>query len=176
MYRQIKKSGSKEERAPSAKSRASKLQSSKSDSGYSGTGLEVSIATASAIDCVIEEEKPPKGSPKPSSRNDQGRSSVDSTSSSSGSSEKGRIEIQVKKSEDKNVLDLKQREALKKQIAERKKSASEKSEKRTAAKKKGVDEDGSARRSAENGERIVVTEEKRPTPSAGKPKSSRTEV
>ena len=153
----------------------SKSQSSKSDSGYSGSGLEASIATASAIDCVIEEEKPSKKPPKPSSRNEPERTSVDSASSSSGSSEKGRSEVYVKKSEEKNVVDLKQRELIKKQMAERKKSAGEKLGNRNAVRQKGVDEDDSTKKSAENGERVM--EEKRPLPSVGKSRTpARTEV
>lgn len=160
------KGGSKEDRTPSAKSRVSKSQSSKSDSGYSGSGLEASIATASAIDCVIEAEEPSKKSPKPSSRNEPERSSVDSTSSSSGSSEKGRTEVHVRKSEEKNVVDLKQREVIKKQMAERRKTAGEKLGNRNAVRQKDVDEDDSTKKSAENGERLM--EEKRPLPSVGK--------
>lgn len=171
---QKSKGGSKEERTPSVKSGVSKSQPSKSDSGYSGSGLNVSIATASAIECVIDEEKPPQNSPKPSSRNEPERSSVESVSSSSGSSEgKGRTEIHVKKSED-----WKQREVIKKQMAERKKSASEKLSNRKAAKQKVVDEDedNSVRRSAENGEKGPVKEEKRPLPSVSKSRTPRTEV
>ena len=169
---QKSKGGSKEERTPSVKSGVSKSQSSKSDSGYSGSGLNVSVATASAIECVIDEEKPPQNSPKPSSRNEPERSSVESVSSSSGSSEgKGRTEIHVKKSED-----LKQREVIKKQMAERKKSAREKLSNKNAAKQKVVDEDNSVRRSAENGEKGPVKEEKKPLPSVSKSRIPRTEV
>ena len=169
---QKSKGGSKEERTPGVKSGVSKSQSSKSDSGYSGSGLNVSIATASAIECVVDEEKPPQNSPKPSSRNDPERSSVESVSSSSGSSEgKGRTEIHVKKSED-----LKQREVIKKQMAERKKSAGEKLSNRSSAKQKVVDEENSVRRSAENGEKGPVKEEKRPLPSVSKSRTPRTEV
>ena len=64
---------------------------------------------------------------------------------------------------------------IKKQMAERKKSASEKSN-RNAARQKGVEENDSAKRSAENSERLVVMEEKRPLPSAGKPRTPRIEV
>jgi len=168
---QKSKGGSKEERTPGVKSGVSKSQSSKSDSGYSGSGLNVSITTASAIECVIDEEKPPQNSPKPSSRNEPERSSVESVSSSSGSSEgKGRTEIHVKKSED-----LKQREVIKKQMAERK-SAGEKLSNRSAAKQKVVDEENSVRRSAENGEKGPVKEEKRPLPSVSKSRTPRTEV
>ncbi|KAJ7388825.1 Serine/threonine-protein kinase Nek4 [Desmophyllum pertusum] len=49
----------------------------------------------SAVDCVLEDEKPAKKSPKPSSRNEQERSSVDSTSSSSGSSPRARRRYKV---------------------------------------------------------------------------------
>ena len=169
---QKSKGGSKEERTPGVKSGVSKSQSSKSDSGYSGSGLNVAIATASAIECVIDEEKPPQNSPKPSSRNEPERSSVESVSSSSGSSEgKGRTEIHVKKSED-----LKQREVIKKQMAERKKSAGEKLSNRSSAKQKVVDEENSVRRSAENGEKGPVKEEKRPLPSVSKSRTPRTEV
>ena len=55
---------------------------------------------------------------------------------------------------------------IKKQMAERKKSASEKSN-RNAARQKGVEENDSAKRSAE---------EKRPLPGAGKPRTPRIEV
>lgn len=169
---QKSKGGSKEERTPIVKSGVSKSQSSKSDSGYSGSGLNVSVATASAIECVIDEEKPPQNSPKPSSRNEPERSSVESVSSSSGSWEgKGRTEIHVKKSED-----LKQREVIKKQMAERKKSAREKLSNKNAAKQKVVDEDNSVRRSAENGEKGPVKEEKKPLPSVSKSRTPRTEV
>lgn len=171
--RQKKKSVSKEERTPSAKSRALKPQTSKSDSGYSGSGLEASVATASAIDCIIDEGKPPKPSRKPSSRSDQERSSIDSASSSSGSSEKGPTEVAVKQPEEKNAVDLKQREMIKKQMAERKKVASEKASNRpSSAKKKVVEEDKSSRKSAENGKIPVLREEKRPMP---KPRTPRTE-
>lgn len=160
------KGGSKEERTPSVKS-----------AGYPGSGLNVSIATASAIECVIDEEKPSQNSPKPSSRNEPERSSVESVSSSSGSSEgKGRTEIHVKISEDKNVIDLKQREVIKKQMSERKKSASEKLSNRNAAKQKVFHEDDSVRRSAKNGEKVPVKEEKRPLPSVSKSRTPRTEV
>ena len=147
---------------------------SKSDSGYSGSGLEASIATASAIDCVLDEEKPPKKSPKISARNDQERLSVDSCSSSSGSSGKGQTEVHIKKAEEKNVVDSKQREVIKKQMAERKKSAGEKLSNRSAAKQRGVDD--TAKKSAETSEKLAVNEEKRPLPSAVKLRTPRTEV
>ena len=177
LFRQKQKTSSKGERASSAKSKSSESRTSKSDSGYSGSGLEASVATISAVDCVIEDEKPAKKSPKPLSRNDQGRSSVDSASSSSGSSEKGNTEIDVKKIEDKNSVDLKQKEAIKKQMAERKKSAgSEKTGSRQAAKQRGVDENVSVRKSAEDVKKAGVVEEKRPLPSAGKLKTPKEEV
>ena len=130
------------------------------------------------MDCVIEDEKPAKKSAKPSSRNDQGRSSVDSTSSSSGSSEKGKTEVNVKKIEERNAVDMKQKEAIKKQMAERKKSAgSEKTGNRQAAKQRGVgDEDISVRRSAEDVKKTVAGEERRPLPSAVKSKTPKAEV
>lgn len=129
------------------------------------------------MDCIIEDEKPAKKSPKPSSRNDQERSSVDSTSSSSGSSEKGKTEVNVKKIEERNVVDLKQKEAIKKQMAERKKSAgSEKTGNRQAAKQRGVEHDISVRRSAEDVKKTVAGEEKRPLPSAVKSKTPKAEV
>ena len=131
----------------------------------------------SAVDCVIEDEKPAKKPHKPLSRNEQERSSVDSTSSSSGSSEKGKTEVNVKKIEEKNAVDLKQKEAIKKQMAERKKSAgSEKTGNRQAAKQRGVDEDVSVRRSAEDVKKAGAFEEKRPLPSAGKLKTPKAEV
>ena len=130
------------------------------------------------MDCVIEDEKPAKKSPKPPSRNDQGRSSVDSTSSSSGSSEKGKTEVNVKKIEERNVVDMKQKEAIKKQMAERKKSAgSEKTCNRQAAKQRSVgDEDISVRRSAEDVKKTAAGEERRPLPSAVKSKTPKAEV
>lgn len=176
LFRQKQKTSSKGERASSAKSKSSESRTSKSDSGYSGSGLEASVATISAVDCIIEDEKPAKKSPKLLSRNNQGRSSVDSASSSSGSSEKGNTEMDVKKIEEKNSVDSKQKEAIKKQMAERKKSAgSEKTGSRRAAKQRGVDEDSSVRRSAEDVKAGAV-EEKRPLPSAGKLKTPKAEV
>ena len=161
----------------SAKSKSSSSQSSKSDSGYGGSRLEASIATISAVDCVIDDEKPAKKSPKPSSRNDQERSSVDSTSSSSGSSEKGRTEVNVKKTEEKNAVDLKQRELIRKQMAERKKSAgSEKTSNKQAVKQRGVEGDISVRKSAEDVKKAAAMEEKRLLPSPGKSKTPKAEV
>ena len=108
-------------------------------------------------------------------RNDQERSSIHvDSSSSSGSSGKGQTEVPVKKCEEKNVVDLKQQEVIKKQVAERKKSAGAKSSDKSATKQKGVDD--SAKKSAENCERVAVNEEKRPLPSAVKPRTPRTEV
>ena len=129
------------------------------------------------MDCVIEDENLEKKSPKPSSRNDRERSSVDSTSSSSGSSEKGKTEVNVKKIEEKNAVDLKQKEAIKKQMAERKKSAgSEKTGNRQAAKQRGEDEDISVRRSAEDVKKAAAGDEKRPLPGAVKSKTPKAEV
>jgi len=102
---------------------------------------------------------------------------VDSTSSSSGSSEKGKTEVNVKKIEEKNVVDLKQKEAIKKQMAKRKKSAgSEKTSNRQAAKQRGVDEDISVRRSAEDVKKAAADDEKRPLPSAVESKTPKAEV
>ena len=169
LFRQKQRTSSKGERISSAKSKSSDSRTSKSDSGYSGSGLEASIATISGVDCVIEDEQPAKKSPKPSSRNDQGRSSVDSTSSSSGSSEKGKTEVNVKKIEERNEVDLKQKEAIKKQMAERKKSAgSERTGNRQAA--------SSVRRSSEDVKKTAAGEEKRPLPSVVKSKTPKAEV
>lgn len=174
--RQKQKTVSKQERVSSAKSKSSSSQSSKSDSGYGGSRLEAAIATISAVDCVIDDEKPAKKSPKPSSRNDQERSSVDSTSSSSGSSEKGRTEVNVKKTEEKNAVDLKQRELIRKQMAERKKSAgSEKTSNKQAVKQRGVEGDISVRKSAEDVKKAAAMEEKRLLPSPGKSKTPKAE-
>ena len=82
--------------------------------------------------------------------------------------------MQVKKPEEKNIVDSKQREVIKKQMAERKKSAGEKLSNRSAAKQKGVDD--SAKKSAETSEKLAVNEEKRPLPSAVKHRTPRTEV
>lgn len=80
----------------------------------------------------------------------------------------------VKQPEEKNAVDLKQREMIKKQMAERKKVASEKASNRpSSVKKKVVEEDKSSRKSAENGKIPVLREEKRPMP---KPRTPRTEV
>ena len=129
------------------------------------------------MDCVIEDKRPAKESAKPSSRNDQERSCVDSTNSSSGSSEKGKTEVNVKKSEERNVVDSKQKEAIKKQMAERKKSTgSEKTGNRQAAKQRGVDENISVRRSAEDVKKAAAADEKRPFPSAVKSKTPKAEV
>ena len=64
---------------------------------------------------------------------------------------------------------MKQREVIKRQMTERKKSASEKSN-RNAARQKGVEENDSAKRSA------AVMEKKRPLLSVGKPRTPRIEV
>jgi len=102
---------------------------------------------------------------------------VDSTSSSSGSSEKGKTDVNVKKVEERNAVDLKQKEAIKKQMTERKKSAgSEKAGNRQAAKQRGVDETISVRRSAEDGKKAAAGDEKRPLPSAVKSKTPKAEV
>lgn len=155
--RQKKKTGSKE-RIPSAKSRETQSQSSKSDSGNSGSGLEGSIATASAIDCIIEEEKLPK-----QARNNKERSFTDSSSSSSGYSEKGQTEVHVEKSKGKNAIELKQREMIKKQLSERKRSASEKSSNASVSKQKAA-------------EKLVEDiEEKRPLPVVAKARTPRAE-
>lgn len=155
--RQKKKTGSKE-RIPSAKSRETQSQSSKSDSGNSGSGLEGSIATASAIDCIIEEEKLPK-----QARNNKERSFTDSSSSSSGYSEKGQTEVNVEKSKGKNAIELKQREMIKKQLSERKRSASEKSNNASVSKQKVA-------------EKLVEDiEEKRPLPVVAKARTPRAE-
>lgn len=155
--RQKKKTGSKE-RIPSAKSRETQSQSSKSDSGNSGSGLEGSIATASAIDCIIEEEKLPK-----QARNNKERSFTDSSSSSSGYSEKGQTEVNVEKSKGKNAIELKQREMIKKQLSERKRSASEKSSNASVSKQKAA-------------EKLVEDiEEKRPLPVVAKARTPRAE-
>lgn len=155
--RQKKKTGSKE-RIPSAKSRETQSQSSKSDSGNSGSGLEGSIATASAIDCIIEEEKLPK-----QARNNKERSFTDSSSSSSGYSEKGQTEVHVEKSKGKNAIELKQREMIKKQLSERKRSASEKSSNASVSKQKVA-------------EKLVEDiEEKRPLPVVTKARTPRAE-
>lgn len=155
--RQKKKTGSKE-RIPSAKSRETQSQSSKSDSGNSGSGLEGSIATASAIDCIIEEEKLPK-----QARNNKERSFTDSSSSSSGYSEKGQTEVNVEKSKGKNAIELKQREMIKKQLSERKRSASEKSSNASVSKQKVA-------------EKLVEDiEEKRPLPVVAKARTPRAE-
>lgn len=155
--RQKKKTGSKE-RIPSAKSRETQSQSSKSDSGNSGSGLEGSIATASAIDCIIEEEKLPK-----QARNNKERSFTDSSSSSSGYSEKGQTEVNVEKSKGKNAIELKQREMIKKQLSERKRSASEKSSNASVSKQKVA-------------EKLVEDiEEKRPLPVVTKARTPRAE-
>lgn len=155
--RQKKKTGSKE-RIPSAKSRETQSQSSKSDSGNSGSGLEGSIATASAIDCIIEEEKLPK-----QARNNKERSFTDSSSSSSGYSEKGQTEVHVEKSKGKNAIELKQREMIKKQLSERKRSASEKSSNASVSKQKVA-------------EKLVEDiEEKRPLPVVAKARTPRAE-
>ena len=66
--------------------------------------------------------------------------------------------MEVRKPEEKNVVDSKQREVIKKQMKERKKSAGEKLSNRSAAKQKGVD--NSAKKSAENSERLAIMEEK----------------
>lgn len=158
LCRQKKKTGSKE-RIPSAKSRETQSQSSKSDSGNSGSGLEGSIATASAIDCIIEEEKLPK-----QARNNKERSFTDSSSSSSGYSEKGQTEVNVEKSKGKNAIELKQREMIKKQLSERKRSASEKSNNASVSKQKVA-------------EKLVEDiEEKRPLPVVAKARTPRAEV
>lgn len=158
LCRQKKKTGSKE-RIPSAKSRETQSQSSKSDSGNSGSGLEGSIATASAIDCIIEEEKLPK-----QARNNKERSFTDSSSSSSGYSEKGQTEVNVEKSKGKNAIELKQREMIKKQLSERKRSASEKSSNASVSKQKVA-------------EKLVEDiEEKRPLPVVAKARTPRAEV
>lgn len=155
--RQKKKTGSKE-RIPSAKSRETQSQSSKSDSGNSGSGLEGSIATASAIDCIIEEEKLPK-----QARNNKERSFTDSSSSSSGYSEKGQTEVHVEKSKGKNAIELKQREMIKKQLSERKRSAGEKSSNASVSKQKAA-------------EKLVEDiEEKRPLPVVAKARTPRAE-
>lgn len=155
--RQKKKTGSKE-RIPSAKSRETQSQSSKSDSGNSGSGLEGSIATASAIDCIIEEEKLPK-----QARNNKERSFTDSSSSSSGYSEKGQTEVNVEKSKGKNAIELKQREMIKKQLSERKRSAGEKSSNASVSKQKAA-------------EKLVEDiEEKRPLPVVAKARTPRAE-
>lgn len=155
--RQKKKTGSKE-RIPSAKSRETQSQSSKSDSGNSGSGLEGSIATASAIDCIIEEEKLPK-----QARNNKERSFTDSSSSSSGYSEKGQTEVNVEKSKGKNAIELKQREMIKKQLSERKRSAGEKSSNASVSKQKAA-------------EKLVEDiEEKRPLPVVTKARTPRAE-
>lgn len=155
--RQKKKTGSKE-RIPSAKSRETQSQSSKSDSGNSGSGLEGSIATASAIDCIIEEEKLPK-----QARNNKERSFTDSSSSSSGYSEKGQTEVHVEKSKGKNAIELKQREMIKKQLSERKRSAGEKSSNASVSKQKAA-------------EKLVEDiEEKRPLPVVTKARTPRAE-
>lgn len=176
--RQKQKTVTKEERTPSAKSKSSSSQPPKLDSGYVGSGLEVSIATISAVDCVLEDEKSAKQSPKPSSRNDRGRSSVDSTSSSSGSSEKGRTEADVKKTEQKNAVDLKQKESIRKQMADRKKSAGvEKTSNKQSVKQRGVEEKAvPVRRSSEDVKKAAVLEEKRAKPFPVKSKTPRTEV
>lgn len=158
LCRQKKKTGSKE-RISSAKSRETQPQSSKSDSGNSGSGLEGSIATASAIDCIIEEEKLPK-----QARNNKERSFTDSSSSSSGYSEKGQTEVNVEKSKGKNAIELKQREMIKKQLSERKRSASEKSSNASVSKQKVA-------------EKLVEDiEEKRPLPVVAKARTPRAEV
>lgn len=159
--RQKKKTGTKEERIPSAKSRASKSQSSISDSGYSGSGLESSIATASAIDCVLEEEKPPKQSLETPSRNNKERSSIDSNSSSSSSSEKGQTEVHIKQSKEKNAVEIKQREMIKKQISERKRSSNG-----SSSKQKGGDE---AKKSVED------VDEQRPLPGVARLRTPKAE-
>lgn len=175
--RQKQKTVTKEERTPSAKSKSSSSQPPKLDSGYVGSGLEVSIATISAVDCVLEDEKSTKQSPKPSSRNDRGRSSVDSTSSSSGSSEKGRTEADVKKTEQKNAVDLKQKESIRKQMADRKKSAGvEKTSNKQSVKQRGVEEKAvPVRRSSEDVKKAAVLKEKRAKPIPVKSKTPRTE-
>ena len=163
LCRQKKKTGSKE-RIPSAKSRETQSQSSKSDSGNSGSGFECSIATASAIDCIIEEEKLPKQAQVNLTRNNKERSFTDSSSSSSGYSEKGQTEVHVEKSKGKNAIELKQREMIKKQLSERKRSAGEKSSNASVSKQKVA-------------EKLVEDiEEKRPLPVVAKARTPRAEV
>lgn len=163
LCRQKKKSGPKE-RIPSAKPRETQSQSSKSDSGNSGSGLECSIATASAIDCIIEEEKLPKQAQENVTRNNKERSFIDSSSSSSGYSEKGQTEVHVEKSKGKNAVDLKQREMIKKQLSERKRSAYEKYSHASVSKQKVA-------------EKLVEDiEEKRSLPVVAKVRTPRAEV
>lgn len=82
--------------------------------------------------------------------------------------------MEVRKPEEKNVVDSKQREVIKKQMKERKKSAGEKLSNRSAAKQRGVGD--SARKSAETSEKLAVNEEKKPLPSAVKHRTPRAEV
>ena len=120
LCRQKRKTGSKEG-ILSAKPREMQSQSSKSDFGNSGSGLECSITTALAIDCAREEEKLPKRAQEHFTRNKKERSSTDPSSSSSGYSEKGQTEVHVEKSKGKNAINLKQRGMIKKQLSEKKK-------------------------------------------------------
>lgn len=175
--RQKQKTVSKEERTASAKSKSSS-EPPKLDSGYVESVLETSIATVSAVNCVLVDEKSAKQSPKPSSRNDHGRSSVDSTSSSNSSSEKGRTEVDVKKTEQKNVVDLKQKELIRKQMGERKKSAgSERTSNKQSVKERGGEEkDVPVRRSSEDVKKAAGLEEKRGKPSPAKSRTPKAEV
>ena len=162
LCRQKKKTGSKE-RIPSAKPKEMQSRSSKSAPGNSGSGLESSIATVSAIE-LIEEDKLPKQAQEHLTRNNKERSSTDSNSSSSGYSEKGQTEVHVEKSKGKNAIDLKQREMIKKQLSERRRSASEKSSNASGSKQKVV-------------EKLVEDiEEKRPLPVVAKVRTPRAEV
>lgn len=176
--RQKQKTVSKEERTASAKSKSSSSEPPKLDSGYVGFVLEASIATVSAVDCVLVDEKSEKQSPKPSSRNDHGRSSIDSTSSSNSSSEKGRTEVDVKKTEQKNVVDLKQKELIRKQMGERKKSAgSERTSNKQSVKERGGEgKDVPVRRSSEDVKKAAGLEEKRGKPSPAKSRTPKAEV
>lgn len=175
--RQKQKIVSKEERTASAKSKSSSSEPPKLDSGYVGSVLEASIATVSAVDCVLIDEKSAKQSPKPSSRNDHGRSSVDSTSSSNSSSEKGRTEVDVKKTEQKNVVDLKQKELIRQQMGERKKSAgSERTSNKQSVKERGGEgKDVPVRRSSEDVKKAAGLEEKRGKPSPAKSRTPKAE-
>ncbi|XP_001641753.3 serine/threonine-protein kinase Nek4 [Nematostella vectensis] len=101
--------------------------SSKSQSQSSDPSLHSSIATVSGVDCVIEEpSSPPRLVPRQRSKepSSPARSSVESNSSSSStsSSEKGQTEIHVHDSAEQKKKLERQRELIKKQMAERRRS------------------------------------------------------